>query len=586
MAMLPQQKDFNMAVWEKKDIDKNMVRDIAENYSCDLLTAFILVNRGITTDEEIPYFLGDAPHLLKDPFLLPGISEAVNRLLQARTKHEKILVFGDRDVDGITGTVLLTDYLQRLGMDICWRIPVGDEPYGLSAKAVKEFASTGGTLIITVDCGISSIAEVKLAQELGLSVIVTDHHKPKETLPAALAIVNPKLPYSSYPFRDLSGCVVAYKLVSALQVTLKAQGIPNFPQKDSEYLQLAALGTVADMMPLRNENRIVVRKGLAALMEKPRMGLSELLIMLGLSGKPISTEELSWILCPTINAAGRMGSPDKAVALLLETDPIKRIELAGEIKTMNEKRKRLGTKTWPLVEQMASESITRFEGKLVIAAGENIYRGITGIMANRLVNRFQLPAMVVCLGEELAIGSIRSPGNYDLRLLLEPLSDIINNYGGHECAVGFNLQRSLWDQFLNRLEIEVSTIQYTEVADTESITVDAELPHNYITPEIFTVIDRFEPYGTGNEPLVFASQELKIIDMVLMGKRAPKHVKFTLDTGKYKWSAIFWKAANTIDKEFDIGDKINLMYTINRNWYKGIEKPQIIIRDIVKSAIF
>jgi single-stranded-DNA-specific exonuclease len=575
-----------MIIWEKKDIDKNTVRAVAEKYSCDLLTAFVLVNRGIAADDEIRFFLDDDIRLLHDPLMLPGIHEALNRILQAIVKHEKVLIFGDRDVDGITGTVLVTDYLRSLGMDISWRIPVGDEPYGLSTEAVERFAGIGGTLIITVDCGISNIAEVSRANELGMTVIITDHHNPKESLPDALAIVNPKLPGSSYPFRELSGCVVAYKLVSAMRNTLIAQGRPDYPRKEDEYLQLAALGTVADIVPLKNENRLIVRKGLAALMERPRIGLSELLIALGLSGKSLTAKELAWILCPTINAAGRMGSPDKAVHLLLEPDPQKRIVLANEIKVMNEKRRRLGTKTWPVVEQLASESITRFEGKLILAAGESISRGVTGIMANRLIERFNIPAMVVHLGEERVIGSIRSPGNYDLRLLLDPLSDIILNYGGHKNAAGFSLNRPLWDQFMDRLEIEVSTIQYLDVPKTDALLIDAELPHSYIRPDIFTLIDQFEPYGQGNDPLVFVSQGLPVIGLTTLGKREPKHVKFTLDTGKYKWHAIFWKAAGEIGTKFETGDKVDMAYTFNRNWYRGVEYSQMIIKEVGKSAPF
>jgi single-stranded-DNA-specific exonuclease len=233
---------------------------------------------------------------------------------------------------------------------------------------------------------------------------------------------------------------------------------------------------------------------------------------------------------------------------------------------------------------MASETTALFEGKLLLAADEKINRGITGIMANRLIERFHIPAMVVHLGDEFAVGSIRSPGNYDLWLLLAPLDDIILNYGGHENALGFSLRRPLWNQFLDRLEIEVSTIQINEIPDTETVFVDAELPHPYITPDIFTLIDRFEPYGEGNSPLVFSSQNLPVKDIALLGKKEPKHVKFILDTGEYKWPAIFWNSADRIN-EFAIGDKIDMMYSFNRNWYMGMEKPQIIVNKMTKSAV-
>jgi single-stranded-DNA-specific exonuclease len=572
-----------MANWVKKEVDKKLVKTIAEKYSCDILTAFILVRRGIN-DEEIPYFLSsDEDMPLHNPLLLPGMNDAVKRIRRALINKEKILVFGDRDVDGITGTVLLTDYLQSLGIDVIWRIPIEDEPYGLSMQAVEDFASKNGSLIVTVDCGISSVAEIKLARKLGLDVIVTDHHTPKEVLPEALAIVNPKLPYSVYPFPDISGCTVAYKLVCALQTFLEGKGIPDFSQKEKDYLQLACLGTVGDIMPLRNENRLIVRRGLKLLMEKPRYGLSELLISVGLAGKRINTKELSWIVCPTINAAGRMGSPDKVVTLILEKDPIRRIRLAGEIKSLNGKRQRLGIKTWPVIEKLASESIRQFEGKLVVAAGEAISRGITGIMANRLIDCYHIPAMVAHFGKELVIGSIRSPGNYDIRLLLEPVSDILLNYGGHTNALGFSLLKSLWSQFIDRLEIEAGFIFSNSIPD-EAIAIDAELPHACLTPDIFAMVDLFEPYGTGNEPLVFASQGLKVLDYSFVGKKQPKHLKTLLDVGKYKWTAILWDAEETFKEEVKIGDTLNLVYNVSRNLYRGIEIPQLVIKDIIKRA--
>ncbi|MDR0286943.1 MAG: hypothetical protein LBI03_04440, partial [Clostridiales bacterium] len=425
----------------------------------------------------------------------------------------------------------------------------------------------------------------KRANELGLSVIITDHHIPREELPDAVAIVNPKLSHSSYPFQDMCGCMVAYKLVTALQNRLCEYGNPDFTFKEAEYLQLAALGTIADIMPLRDENRIIVRRGLSALNKKPIKGIAELLLVLSLSGKPISSEELSWFLCPVMNAPGRMGCPEKVIYLLLEEDSQERLILAKEIKALNEKRRRLGTKTLPITEKLALNNLERFSGKLAVAAGEDISRGITGIIANRLMEKLHIPSMVVHLNENLAIGSIRSPGNYDIRLLLEPLNDIILNYGGHEGALGFSMERSLWEQYLDRLEIEIETIKPIEVQDEEIVEIDAELPPEYIALDIFALIDRFEPYGEGNKPLLFASSGLKVLDSCYMGKRTPKHLRFTLDTGKCIWSAILWNGIGKGYDEISAGDRVDLLYTFNRNWYNGIERPQIIIMDISKSVM-
>ena len=568
-----------MAVWKKNSVNKELVRSIADRHSCDMLTAYILVSRGITADDEINCFLDTDTNLFHDPFLLSDIKIAIERIHRAKENNEKVLVFGDRDVDGITGTALLVDYLQGLSIAVSWRIPVGDDPYGLSMQAVEDFHSDGGKLIITVDCGISNFEEIARANELDIDVIITDHHTPKELLPEALAIVNPKLPNSVYPFPDLAGCMIAYKLICALQ-TFSG----DFTHKDRIYIQLVALGTVADIVPLQNENRIIVRKGLQSIMEKPCNGLSELLITLGLAGKRITAKELAWLVCPTINAAGRMGCPDKALKLLLDPDTLNRINQAREIKAMNEKRRRLGTKTWPLVKQLACNSINQFEGKLIVAAGEAISRGITGIMANKLTEYFRVPAMTVHLGSGVVIGSIRSLGNYDIRLLLEPIDDILLNWGGHKNALGFSLHRSLWEQFIDRLEIEICNIQCVSISD-ESLTVDAELPHDYIAPDMFSVVDLFEPYGTGNESLIFVSNGLKIISAVLIGKNNPKHLKLTVDTKKYQWPAVFWQATNKIKTEIKAGDTVDIAYTFERDSYRKTETPQLLIKDIRKSVV-
>ncbi|MDR3341920.1 MAG: single-stranded-DNA-specific exonuclease RecJ [Treponema sp.] len=704
--------------WEKKDIPPALVKELAAKYSCDHLIASILARRGLIQGQDIQYFLEEGPRYLRNPFELSGMEDAVDRILAAKEEGEKVLVFGDRDVDGITSAALVSGFLIRLGMDVGWRLPMGDEPYGLSAQAVEEFAAASGTLIITVDCGISNLGEIKRAKELGIDVIVTDHHNPQEELPQAVTIVNPKLSTSTYPFRDLAGCGVAYKLVSALRFAMKSElyGQPicllntrpandayiieiakmrnlaviesitetvvpgmvgitdtripaflagqqifvwdgalhkmalakifgkgvevqmldialeigkeipqtagksllrlrelsriarysgkelteldvfinlftsfvqrrehHFTDEDTADLQLASLGTIADIMPLKDENRIIVRAGLAALQEKPRPGLSDLLFKLGLAGRHLNTVDISWQLGPVINAAGRMGSPDKAAALLLEQDPVKRDRLATELISMNEDRKKLGGDIWTIVEPQAAESLKTYEHKLVLASGEGIYRGITGIMANRLVGRFKVPAMVVSFGEAILTGSLRSVKGYDLCALLEQCADLFIDWGGHDYAAGFSLERTKWDLFLERLKTAARTIELRGDTGEETIVIDAELPHAYLTPDIFKVIDRFEPYGEGNDPLIFMAQKLKVTDISFMGKTEAKHVKLTLDAGKHKWPAVYWQAAEKVKRDFDLGDMVDLVFKVTRNWFNGIETPQLIITDLRRS---
>jgi single-stranded-DNA-specific exonuclease len=710
--------------WEKKEIPQELVKGIAAKFNCDLLYASILARRGITKADEICFFLEDDTRYLHNSFELSGMEDAVDRILAAKEEGEKVLIFGDRDVDGVTGTALLSGYLDSIGLDVTWRLPSGDDPYGLSIEAVEEFAAAYGTLIITVDCGISNMAEVKKANEFGIDVIVTDHHNPQDELPDAYAIINPKLESSKYPFRDLAGCGVAYKLVSSLRFALKSHlygqpvcllnvrpandswiieiaklrnlaviatltetialdlqseqylvkigdtRLPAFLEgqqilvwdaplqkrllnklfgssveinmldiapeigkeiptaagksllrirelskiakyfnreateldvfvslfasfirkkekisgaEDNIDLQLACLGTIADIMPLKDENRIIVRQGLKSLMLNPRPGLSDMLFKLDLAGKKIGASDLSWQLTPAINSAGRMGNAGKAAALFLEKDPNIRDSLASELIAMNEERKKLGVEIWSLVEPLAEESLASFSGNLAVAYGDRIPRGVTGIMANRMTSRFKVPSMAVSFSEEIVTGSLRSVRGYDLRFLLEPCADLFLDWGGHNFAAGFSMVKGNWPLFLERLKISAVNMELEAMEDEESIAVDAELPLSFMNPDILNVVDRFEPYGEGNEALNFLARGARVESINLMGKPETKHVKLILDMGKHKWPAVYWQAADKVKHEFDINDKVDLCFRINRNWYNGKETPQLIVVDLKRS---
>ena len=704
--------------WEKQDISGDLVKSISSRYNCDLLTASILIRRGIISGNEILYFLENDPRHIRNPFELSGMEDAVDRILAAKEEEEKILIFGDRDVDGISSSAMIGEYLLSLGMDVKIRLPMGDEPYGLTKQAIDDFAADYGSLIITVDCGISNIEEVNYASELGIDVIITDHHNPQEESPQAHAIINPKIG-NSYPFRDLAGCGVVYKLVSALRFAIKSnlygqplcllntrplndswiieiakirnlvivdtlteilvpslvnisdtrlpaflegqqilvwdadlqkqsfakifgnkvdiymqdiapeigKEIPSsagkslirlkelsknakysegetgeldvfislfmsfirqreklFTKEDAQDLQLACLGTIADIMPLKDENRIIVKAGLQSLFENPRKGLSDLLFKLELSGRRTGANEISWVLCPAINAAGRMGSAEKALNLLMEDDPKKREILVNEVIGLNEERKKLGEDVWEIVEPIALESLKNYNEKFALAASKSIPRGVTGIMASRISNRLKIPSLVASVGEEIISASLRSARSYDLHHLLEACADLFIDWGGHDFAAGFSIKQDNWNAFLEHLKKESAGIILSDIKDEETISIDAELPLSYLSPEIFTLIDQFEPYGEANEALVFLTRDFKIGEMNLMGKPEAKHVKLMLDGGKHKWPAVYWQAADKVKKDFDLGDKIDLVYKINRNWYKGNETPQLIVMDLKRSS--
>jgi single-stranded-DNA-specific exonuclease len=708
--------------WEKKEISGEQVKEISSKYGCDLLTASILARRGFCSGDSIRFFLEDDLLSLRNPFAMDGMEDAVERILAAKEEGEKALIFGDADVDGITGTALLAGYLESIGMDVTWRIPTGDESYGLSREAVDEFHADDGTLIITVDCGISRFGEIRRANELSMDVIVTDHHEPQDELPEALVIINPKLRDSSYPFRGLSGCGVAFKLVSALRFAQKSEiygqqicllntrpvndawvieiaktrnlmvvdtlietivpgmvsigetRLPSFlegqqifvwdaqlqkqtlarlfgkgvevgmldiaplvgkeiPQtsglgllrikelsKIARYsdrelseldvfvnlftsyarqrlkistdsagenadLQLAALGTIADIMPLLDENRIIVRRGLESLEKNPRPGLLQLLQKLELAGRHFDTKDISWKLCPVINAARRMGQAETAAALFFEKDAPKRERLADELLLMNEKRRELEEETWAIAEPMAYKNLSKYDEKLAFAYSDKINKGVTGLMAQRASRQFNVPAMAISIGEEICTGSLRSARGYNVCALLEQCSDLFIDSGGHKAAGGFSMVMENWDLFLARLKTVTANIEFEEEQDEEIIQIDAELPHEYLSPDILKLIDRFEPYGKENDQLSFMAKKLVVREINFIGKPETKHVKMTLDAGKYKWPALYWQSADRVlNGEFGVNDKVDIVFNIARDYFKGNETPQMMVTDLRKSG--
>jgi len=706
--------------WIKKEASPSLVKETASRYGLDLLAASILVRRGITAPEELLYYLEDDPRYLHNPFLFSQMEDAVDRVFLARDEAEKVLVFGDRDADGVTSTVLVVEALRELGMEVSWRVPEASEPYGLSIEAVERFSAEGGSLILTVDCGVSNHAEVDRAAELGIDVLIFDHHLLKaDEAPAALAIINPKLADSGYPFRDLAGCGVAYKFVCALKFArmglykqdvallnvvpvndaylIEAVRLSNlvengriretivpgvvdlsqtrlvpflsnrqifvwdggiqrrllekalgkgvdvqfydtrpdvaalipaaagqsllrlkelsrigryrdkaleeidvfenlfisfalkkadwFGDDDLARLQLVALGTIADLMPLKDENRILVKRGLASLNKAPRPGAAELLRKLNLSGKKLGANEAAWQVTPVINAAGRMGSASKAAELFLAEKPEEREALADVVIGMNLDRRRLGSECWETIYPKARESLEAHGDKLVIVGSADVHRGITGVIASRLCGTFEVPSVVAAfLADGTVVGSIRSARGFAVSSFLETQADLFIDYGGHDAAAGFSLKAADWPEFEKRaldyaVGIELEAIE-------ETIAVDAELPHDYLRPELSELVERFEPFGEGNAPLVFLAKKVPIADAQFVGKKEQNHLKLTLDFGKHKWPALLWDGADRLERDFSFKgqDRIDLVFKVTMNRWNGMEQPQLEVFDLRKSG--
>ncbi len=704
----------------KKEIAPEMVREICTRFSCDALTASIFARRNVTTGPDIQYFLEDDLRYLHSPFLLSGMEDAVDRILAAREEGERVLIFGDRDVDGITSTTVLYRCLKDMGIEVSWRIPSGEDTYGLSLKAVEEFAANYGSLIITVDCGISNNVEIDRAVELGIDVIITDHHNPPENLPNATIIIDPKLPEDEYPFPFISGCAVAFKLASALRFAqnelykqelclldvrpvneayiidcikmvnmterarlseiitpgmvriedtrlmqfLRGQQIlvwdadlqkkqlakifgngiefnmmdlrpeiateipsvrtasllrikesskllryregnqsemdgffnifityiqkktatPDNQKKTQADLQLVMLAALADIMPLHNENRILVRQGLAALNGGEVIpGLRELLARLNMLGKRITSTDISWNVVPVLNAAGRLGRSELAVELFLSETSQQRDTIAEQIIQLNKDRRQLGTDAWGYVEKPAYESFEKYNKKLVVVVEPRIHRGISGILAAQLVKVFEVPSIAITILEDgTAVGSVRSTRGFDVTPMLDSCGELFLNHGGHNYAAGFSLNKENLDALLQHF------LEYTAVIELEdnqdsTLQTDAEIPHDYLTPNLLKTIDLFEPYGEGNPQLLFFSRKLKIVGADIIGKGEKKHLKLVLAGGKHKWPALFWNEAERLGRDFALGDTIDVVYRLERNLFNGMETAQMIVQEVERS---
>lgn len=712
-----------MKKYIKKNVSIDVVKQLHEKFNLSKLEASILARRNITSSNSLLYYLEDDLRFSHIPFLLKNMEDAVERILAAKEEGEKVLIFGDRDVDGITSTAILYSYFKSQGMDISYRLPVGEDAYGLSIAAIDDFAKNYGSLIITVDCGISNIKEIDYANSLGIDVIVTDHHNPPEVLPNALTIIDPKISDSGYPFKDISGAAVAYKLVSALRfskydiynqefcllnvvktegntyiiqcikirnlvkiaeltqevtefpISINSTSLPEFLKgqiiltwnvnstkeslqeifgtridfnlidlqseiskeipfvagktidqlnkcsKISKYtdyettdlealhnlfityiekinskkfpkdsvdssndLQLVTLAALADIMPMQNENRIFVKSGIHSINKgKTRYGIAELLARLNLVGKPLNSTDVSWKLIPILNAAGRLGQSNLALELLISEDATERERLAEKIIELNEQRKRFVEEAEFSTIQQAQESLQIYDNKICLVADEKINKGITGILATKMVQKFQVPSIAITFTEDksVAAGSMRSCRNCVATKLLDNFGDFFINHGGHDYAAGFSFDSAKLEIFKAKLKELSKDIILSDEGD--EIIVDAELPTEYINPDLLPLVEKFEPFGEENRDLVFVSKSLKIQDAKIMGKTEPYHLKITFDCGKYKFPAIFWKESERLNRDFKIGDKVDVLYTIGKNVFNGSITPQMIIIDIEKS---
>ena len=536
------------------------------------LCAAVLCARGVDTAPAASAFLAHGPDLLHDPFLLQDMEKAVERISRAIREQETLAVYGDYDVDGITATCLLTQFLRTLGGQVVSYIPDRtEEGYGLNNHAIDALARQGVTLIVTVDCGITAAQEVEYARALGVDVVITDHHQCKEVLPQAVAVVDPRRPDCSYPFPDLAGVGVALKLALALTAPDQRS------QVLLDYGELAAIGTVADVMLLQGENRALVHLGLKRLADCSRPGLQALLREAGCPrGQVPTTVTIGYGLAPRINAAGRMEQAGTALELLLTQDPQRGQELAQELCQLNRLRQAIELEIFQHCDQLLTHT-PALSAPVIVLAGEGWHQGVIGIVASRLAEKYACPAFMISLDGDKGKGSCRSFGGFNLFGALERCAPLLDSYGGHELAAGFSIRRDNIPAFraaLCQLVEEFAGHQPME----SSLDVDCEIPHcSLLSTQDVESLSLLEPFGSGNPKPVFLLRSVCVLSHTDVG--GGRHLKLKLRRDGVAMDAIFF-SANTAACGIENGQRLDIAFTLQINQFRGNRTVQLQLCDL------
>jgi single-stranded-DNA-specific exonuclease len=534
------------------------------------LIAQILYNRGVKLEEIEPFLSADR-RLEGNPFLLPDIAQAVSRVYKAVLAKEKIAVYGDFDVDGVTAIVILVEGLSRLGAEVIPYIPDRvNEGHGLKISALEKLQAQGANLVITVDCGVTDLAEVKQAQEMGMDMIITDHHIPLGSLPRAVAVVDPKRKDSVYPYPDLAGAGVAFKLLQALF------------HKDSRekwltrLLDLVVLATVTDLVTLVGENRYLVKEGLRELNNSSRVGIQEMVKLAGLKPGELDAEDISWVIGPRLNAAGRMNNASASYQLLTTQSPEEARLLALELEEKNVERQKL---TNEVLSRAREKLAAKLHLPVLIEGDESYSVGVIGLVAGKLVDEFYKPAIIINLGPESCQGSCRSIAEFDIASALAECHDLLTAFGGHTLAAGFTVARQNLPQLEQRL-MSLAMDQLGHLDLRPELVIDAELPLTVLAGDTFNLIQKLSPFGRGNPQPTFLTRQVEVIECRNFGNQGWLRLK--LKQGNVTWQAVDFESQK---KREEIPSHIDIVYNLGKSRWNGEEVLGLNLRDFAPTQL-
>lgn len=559
--------------WECIELDNEKIKNvekIEDEYGISNLLAKILVNRNLTKKEDIDLFLKPTRHDFHNPYLMPDMALAVDRIIKAINNKEKILIYGDYDVDGITSITVVKNFLLERGANVAQYIPNRlNEGYGLNKDAIKKISDDGINLIITVDCGISGIEEVDYANSLGLEVIVTDHHEVGEVLPNAIAVVDAKRKDSTYPFRELAGVGVGFKLIQAI-----AQRLELEEKEYLKYLDIVCIGTISDIVPLVDENRVIAKLGLKLVEVTKNVGLKALLEASGY--KKIDSFTVSFGLAPRINACGRMGKEKEALNLFLTQDENEAKKIALRLNEYNKERQDIEKRIY----EDAVNNIEKSEkNKQVLVLGsEKWHHGVIGIVASKITDLYFKPSILICFEEDEGKGSGRSISGFDLYESLTNCSENLEKFGGHSMAVGVTLKKENFEKFKEEFEKYAQNSNICDIIPI--IKIDEEITLEDINIKAVEELNMLEPFGEANKMPLFMYKNLKIHSIRTLSEG--KHIKLTLKDNNFYIDSIGFNLGH-LAEEYQIGDKVDVVGSLEINRFNGKESVQINLKDLRKS---
>ena len=535
--------------------------------------ARMLAMRGITSMNDVEAFVNPSLEGLRDPFLMADMHKGVERLKHGLKKGERMIVLGDYDVDGVCGTALFKRVMSNLGVKVGYHVPDRfKEGYGVSRAGIDHAIEFGATLIVSVDSGITANVEVEYARSMGIDVIITDHHEPQSQLPDALAVIDPKREDCGYPFRELAGVGVMFKFLQALFIDIDMN-----PEELFEELDLVALGTAADVVPLVDENRVLTKFGIERMKNTANTGLVALMEISGSTRGRANSNNIIYSLAPRLNAPGRLSSASKTVELLISENWLKALKIAEEIEEENAARRKMNDRVYVEAEAMLQGEKSYMLDKGIVLASEHWHQGVIGIAASRLVEKYYLPTVLISLENGLGKGSARSIKEFDIIDAMSRCEDILDNYGGHKYAVGLSIQEGRIEEFGDRF-IDIISRELPDGIPAPSFTIDSELELSCINDRLIQFLDKLAPYGEGNPMPLFLTRNLRPVNNArVVGKN---HLKFRVTDGSKTFNAIAYNMGDYRERVRVGAPSLDLLYNVEENEWMGKTSIQIVVKAI------